>query len=252
MGFKKELNVCLLSVLFIAACGQSHTNTDSLAMSLRSTPTSGESLGAPESEDAVELEEQIAQYLQVDDKESSEKDFTQWSDAELEEVYSSEWDSINVALDTFSTLGVLENSQTSVMGAAKKKKSGGMSGMACLGLGIQGEAGGESLQGMIAVGRTILKRAGGSMGRVCAALFARSQFESMQKRNRKVSAASLRAAQQSAKLGSWPYDHFINKVLQRKMGRKIPKWVVNFERRGCLVKNVGLHTFYASQNCKRK
>lgn len=252
MGFKKELNVCLLSALFIVACGQNHTNTESLAVSLQSAPISGDSLGEPESEDSLALEEEIAQHIKLENEEFAEEDFSRLSDKELEDVYASEWDSINGAIDMFATTGVLIQPEPSVMGAAKKKSGGGMSGMACLGLGIQGEAGGESLEGMIAVGRTLLNRAGGSMGRVCAALFARGQFESMQKRNRKVSGASMRAAQQAAKLGSWPYDHFINKVLQRKMGRKIPKWVINFERRGCLIKNVGLHTFYASKNCKRK
>lgn len=252
MGFKKELYVCLISVVFIAACGKRYANVDTVAASLQvSSLEDGQSLGDPQTEDTQHIENEIAERLVLkEDTFSNTEDFSHLNDQELEEAYGDEWNSLNDAIDSFATTGVFAPQETSIMGAAKR--GGGMSGMSCLGLGIQGEAGGESMEGMIAVGRTLLRRAGGNMGKVCSALFARGQFESMMKRPRKVSAASLRAAQQSAKLGSWPYDHFINKVLQRKLGRKIPAWVIKFEKRGCLVKNVGLHTFYASQNCKRK
>lgn len=253
MGFKKEKYVCLLSFLFIVACGQSEDAGFGVPTYVATEKIDGTSLGEPETNESLILEDEISQHLVVEDDVFGQgEDFSQLSDKEIEDAYADDLESLNTAIDTFAQTGLLVPQETMLAAKTKKKGGGGMSGMSCLGLGIQGEAGGESHEGMVAVGRTLLRRAGGSIAKVCSALFARGQFESMQKRNRKVSAASLRAAQASVAAGSWPYDHFINKVLQRRMGRKIPQWVRNFEKWGCLVKNVGAHTFYASKNCKRK
>lgn len=249
MGFKKEIYSCLFASLLISACGNNTSVNDGMASSVTTEFVQVQSLGEPETQESLALEDQIAEHLSVREETVEEmEDFSSLTDKDLESMYGEDWKHLNQALDEFSVSGMFV--KESVMGAAKSKKRG-MSGMSCLGLGIQGEAGGESSEGMIAVGRTLLRRADGNIGKVCSALFARGQFESMQKRNRAVSSASLRAAQQAIKLGSWPYDHFINKRLQLRLGRKIPQWVRNFERHGCLVKNVGEHTFYASKSCKR-
>lgn len=249
MGFKKEIYFCVIASLLIAACGAREGTDHNIAGAISLEQVQGQSLGEPETTESQAIEEQILHSLTVREELDAEpQDFSQLTDEELEAIYREEWEELNSALDVFALTGII--TAESVMGAAKSKK-GGMSGMSCLGLGIQGEAGGESSAGMVAVGRTLLRRAGGNINKVCSALFARGQFESMQKRNRQVSAASMRAAQESVKQGSWPYDHFINKRLQLRLGRKIPAWVRTFERKGCLTKNVGEHTFYASKNCKR-
>ena len=36
--------------------------------------------------------------------------------------------------------------------------------------------------------------------------------------------------------GGCGFDHFLNKSLQRRLGRAIPSWARDFERRGCLMR----------------
>jgi hypothetical protein len=268
MGMKKRnwvfQSVVLLTTVSLMACGQSSEEAGVVG-SLGVTELRGTSLGEPEGAESLFRQDYIEQSFETgEDVLSADENIDDMSDEEIEQVYAEQWETVNAVMDEMEgEESILPRVNLAMMSAAttkkittKKKsstksKGSGMSGMACLGLGIQGEAGGESREGMVAVGRTLLNRAGGNLGRVCAALFAKAQFESMQKRSRKVSAASLRAAQQVAKLGSWIYDHFLNKVLQRKLGRKIPTWAVKFERKGCSSKKVGGHTFYASKHCGR-
>ena len=129
-----------------------------------------------------------------------------------------------------------------------------MSGLTCLAVGIEGEAGGESEAGKRAVAITIMRRAKGNPGRVCAVIFASHQFESIGRRLPRPSASSMRVAMSVIKSGvgkTCTWDHFIAKSLQRRLGRKIPAWVRDFERRGCAHKRIGNQDYYASCNCKR-
>ncbi len=198
----------------------------------------------------------LATFETPDDNGNADVDLNGLTDDQVEALYNDDLqftqDQLDKVVSGQESLDMLGTNQV----ASRKKNAGhaSMSALTCLAVAIQGEAGGESDLGKKAVANVVLARAGGSSGRVCGAVFARAQFESMDGRHRaKVSAASLRAAKQalSGKGGrcAYPGDHFINKNLQRKLGRPIPCWVRNFESWGCKGTKVGQQIFYNSCKC---
>jgi Cell Wall Hydrolase len=147
------------------------------------------------------------------------------------------------------------SSSYGLFSAADSARRPRMSALSCLATAIEGEAGGEPLAGKRAVAQTIMDRAGGSAGRVCAVIFAAHQFESMDKRHLPAPSAECMQVAREA-LGSHEgkscgFDYFIAKSLQRALHRQIPDWVRDFQRRGCLHKRIGEQDYYSSCNCKR-
>ncbi|HRO67261.1 MAG TPA: cell wall hydrolase [Pseudobdellovibrionaceae bacterium] len=215
------------------------------------------SLGAP-----MTYREQISlQFGSLESFETAEDDadvanMDSWTDDQIESYYEEQLETTRDWLERATGRPEVLNllNQYQVAAAKGKTKKSGMTALSCMAVAIQGEAGGEPYAGKVAVGETIMARAGGKSSRVCAAIFAKAQFESMAKgRLPKANAESLKAAKATlAKGGKCGYDHFINKKLQVRMGRKIPQWVRNFEKWKCATKTVGQHTFYSSCNCKRK
>jgi hypothetical protein len=182
--------------------------------------------------------------------------FDQISDADLEAIYRQDLEFTEYWLNrTAADPEALNSIGESVY--AHDTRQGGvtqgpkMTALSCMAVAIHGEAAGEPMAGKLAVGETIMVRAGGRADRVCSVVFARAQFETMTNRQGQVGADSLRAAEVSLQRGpGCGLDHFINKRLQLQLGRKIPTWVHNFERRGCLKREIGQHTFYSSCNCR--
>jgi hypothetical protein len=216
----------------------------------------GQSLGEPESERIHMMLNYgpLANFSTGTGLPPAGQSFDQMSDAEIEELYRQDlaftehW--LNQAAANPEALSYLGQSAYAHNSDASP---GGprMSALSCMAVAIHGEAAGEPMAGKLAVGETIMVRAGGRPDRVCSVVFARAQFESMTKRQGQAGADSLRAAEISLQRGpGCGLDHFINKRLQLQLGRKIPKWVHNFENRGCMKREIGQHTFYSSCNCR--
>jgi hypothetical protein len=222
----------------------------------------GQSIGEPVSLDLAVLENSgpFAKLRTKVDLANQNVDFSQWSDDQIEEFYRDSVNTTNRLLDEVARNPRLADAIGNYLvaeadaGASKPDDKSQMTSMSCMAAAIQGEAGAESMEGKLLVGETVMARAGGQAEKVCAVIFARAQFESMTKRVKAVNADSLKAAKMTLEkpAGQCGYDHFINKKLQRKLGRKIPKWVRNFEKWGCTTKEEGGHTFYKSCECKNK
>lgn len=210
------------------------------------------SLGEPLSMEEEQFLENspFAELETVEDSMTASDDLSVWTDDQIENVYGDDLEFTRSILEEVTNNPFFGMSRDFM---ANKNKKGQMSALSCMALAIQGEAGAEPYAGKVAVGETIMARAKGQASKVCSVIFAKAQFESMSKRVPKPNADSVRAAKAAlAKGGKCGYDHFINKKLQRKLGRKIPQWVRNFEKWGCATKTIGQHTFYSSCNCKRK
>jgi hypothetical protein len=188
----------------------------------------------------------------VDDL-ASEENIDMWTDAQIETHYRAAWELTNEILDQPATSGAAKRMGYYTAASLGNTGRSGISAMTCMGVAIQGEAGGEPQSGKVAVGETIMARAKGIPSRICAVVFAGGQFESMLHRMRKVSADSLRAAHStiSERPKTCGFDYFLNKGLQLRLKRSIPEWVHNFEREGCASKIEGQQTFYSSCNCRR-
>lgn len=238
--------------LFIALFALSQT---ALAAVSFSTPIrmqqlpQGVSIGFPETAETELAQEFFRRGLQTGLGFENE-DLKSWTDDQIENRFQDEIDLTyelmeRAALDPVDA--IISGGQIEAA-----RGSGGMSSLTCMAIAIQGEAGGESAAGKAAVAETIMSRAKGEASRVCSVVFARAQFEAMSKKAKKPSAETMRIAQDALKRGNkCGFDHFINKKLQLSLGRKIPTWVHEFERRGCRTQKIGLHTFYSSCNCKR-
>jgi len=203
---------------------------------------SGVSISSPEFETAI-------------DTAPAGSDLSKWSDREIFSHYQSEIDNINFWLDEIerSELALLRLHQD--MAAFQKgiwiSPRVRMSGLTCLAIAIENEAGGEPAAGKAATAETIITRARGNPSRICSVVFARGQYEGMKRRARQPTAETMRiahAAIQHPK--ACGFDHFINKALQLKLGRRIPAWVFAFERRGCRHAKIGKHDYYSSCDCK--
>lgn len=215
------------------------------------------SLGAPmSSREQISLQFGALENFETPEDDTDVRDMESWTDDQIESFYEDQINTTREWLDRVTGRPEAANLLSEYQVAAAKgiTKKSGMTALSCMAVAIHGEAAGEPYAGKVAVGETIMARAGGKSSRICAVIFAKAQFESMAKgRLPKANAESIKAAKATlAKGGRCGYDHFINKKLQVRMGRKIPKWVHNFEKWKCATKNVGQHTFYSSCNCKRK
>ncbi len=181
--------------------------------------------------------------------------FDELSDEQIYQIYGEQWQWTQDVLDSvlFTPEGPIFGLVSTMASKNKSSRNTSLSSVTCLAMGIHGEARGEPMSGKLAVGETLMIRAGGKSNRICAALFARGQFESARK-NRGFSAEAMRAAKATLakKISSCGFDYFYNKKLQKQLKRRTPDWVLNFERRGCAQKKVGLHTFYSSCKCGKK
>lgn len=251
------MGVLGLSMSATASLGQSKSSASGRAV-ISQTGTyevaSLEGFGAPLTlaEEQLLMQGPLSQLETEIDSISPNDDLSSWTDDQIESTYS---DQMNETREWMNRLIRNKNflNEMTRHGVAAKGGGKGMSALSCMSLAIQGEAGAEPYAGKVAVGETIMARAKGNASRVCAVIFAKAQFESMTKRVPKPNADSVRAAKAVLqKGGACGYDHFLNKKLQRRLGRPIPKWVHNFERWGCASKTIGQHTFYSSCNCKRK
>lgn len=234
-----------------------------LAQLNSSDPEDIGSFGQPDSLAAQLLQESdaLVNLITIEDTVPEGENIDNWTDEQVEAFYYDDLEFTNDWLDrvqqnSASLVDVGTSMEATIprTKARKKSRRSGMSAMSCMAAAIQGEAGAESAAGKKLVGAAIMRRAGGSAARVCQVVFANSQFESMDGRRRRApSAASIRAAKSALALGGkCTYDHFINKKLQRDLGRKIPQWVRNFERWGCRSTKIGGHHAYASCDCKRR
>jgi len=217
-------------------------------------PHRDESIGAPPSmELEIILHDKLADFETPATLVAEDEDTEQWSDERFLEFYRDEigatafWiHRIASSPDAINQLGEEQ------IAAQRFKARPKMSGVSCMAVAIQGEAGGESAAGKAAVAETIMSRAGGNPARVCAVVFAYAQFEAMTKRLLRPSAETLRIAQAAIRRGKGcGFDHFLNKSLQRSLGRAIPSWVRNLERRGCRHKKIGQQDYYSSCHCAR-
>lgn len=215
----------------------------------------GRSIGDAETLDSVLFNEDNGLDFETDeDSTPNRESLTKWSDQKIERQFREEVDNVNYWLDQLagSEDGVSRFARD-VEAAQRTAKPGRtkMSGLTCLAIAIQGEAGGEPTAGKAAVAETIITRAGGNPARICSVVFAHAQFEAMTKRRRQPTAETMRVAQAAIKRPkACGFDHFINKSLQRKLGRKIPSWVTHYEKRGCRHAKIGLQDYYSSCNCK--
>lgn len=214
----------------------------------------GRSIGQPQTlqMEMVENSGPLANFETIEDILPEGASIDGWTDDQVENFYKDQLDFTNYWMDrvqeSAQNLNYLGRYET-----AGKGGRAGLSAIACMSLAIQGEAGAEPMAGKLAVAETVMARAKGRADRVCSVVFAHAQFESLANGRRKSpNAECVRAAHATIKKGGkCGFDHFINKKLQRQMGRAIPRWVINFERKGCATKRVRAHTFYSSCNCKR-
>ena len=217
-------------------------------------PPEDESIGAPPSDRFwLTLHDRLATFETPATPVPEDEDTERWSDEKLLGFFKDEIDATSLWLDKVAAspdaVKDLGGEQIAAKGFKARPK---MSGVTCMAIAIQGEAGGEPAAGKAAVAQTIMSRAGGSPARVCAVVFAYGQFEAMRKRLPRPSAESLRVAQAAIRKGrGCGFDHFLNKSLQRSLGRAIPSWAVDFERRGCLHKKIGQQDYYSSCHCAR-
>lgn len=215
----------------------------------------GRSIGEAESLDSVLFSQDTGLDFETDeDSTPNRESLTKWSDKKIERHFRDEVDNVNYWLDQLAASedGV-SRFQKDVEAAQRSARPGRtkMSGLTCLAIAIQGEAGGEPAAGKAAVAETILTRAGGNPARICSVVFAHAQFEAMTKRARQPSAETMRVAQAAIKNPkSCGFDHFINKRLQLSLGRKIPSWVISYQKRGCRHAKIGQQDYYSSCSCK--
>jgi len=87
------------------------------------------------------------------------------------------------------------------------------------------------------VAQTVMARAG-SPGRVCAATNGRA-YEANARGRRRPSSTAMAVARKYINNRSGGWTHFINPSLQKKMGRKMPKWYYTFKKAGCRMQTVG-------------
>lgn len=216
----------------------------------------GQSIGFPDTMEVFNFQNSVLADLETAvDSLPTDVDPSTLTDEQLENYYDSELNFVESLLSEVRGRPEVVAQLGWVLEANAKKTGGrqGMSALTCMAVALEGEAGGEPAAGKAAVAETIMTRAGGNPSRVCSVVFARAQFEAMTKPKKKPSAETLRIARAAVNSGKkCGFDHFINKSLQLELGRKMPTWVYNFERRGCRSAKIGQHTFYSACSCKRK
>ncbi len=214
----------------------------------------GSSVGEPETLEMILFEDDNFGFETIEDSAPANEDISKWSERKIFRHYQQEIDQTNFWLDQVrkSPQEIARlNHDVEIAKRSVRRRGPRMSGLTCMAIAIQGEAGGEPAAGKAAVAQTIMTRAGGNPARICSVVFARAQFEAMAKRARQPSAETMKVAQAAIRRGKkCGFDHFINKRLQRSLGRRIPSWVFTFERRGCLHRRIGLQDYYSSCNCR--
>lgn len=215
----------------------------------------GRSFGEPESLEMILFHENNNLDFETDeDSTPNGENLKNWSDAKIQSHFQQEVDNVNFWMDELARSDqgasrfahdVEAAQRTSIPGRTK------MSGLTCLAIAVEGEAGGEPAAGKAAVAQTIMTRAGGNPARVCSVVFAHAQFEAMTKRPRQPSADTMRAAQAAINNHrSCGFDHFINRSLQLSLHRKIPSWVSYYQKHGCRHAKIGEQDYYSSCDCK--
>ena len=224
-------------------------------VSVRTHMPRGLSVGEPETLETILFEDDNFAFETIDDSVPKKEDLSKWSDKKIFRHYQQEIDRTNFWLDQVrkSPQEITRlNHDVEVARRSFRPQRLRMSGLTCLAIAIQGEAGGEPAAGKAAVAQTIMTRAQGNPARVCSVIFARAQFEAMVKRARQPSAETMRVARSAIRSGKkCGFDHFINKRLQLALGRRIPSWVHTFERRGCYHRRIARQDYYSSCNCRR-